>query len=518
MSADLFDGQWQDVRDLVPPASTRDEQTGPVPDRRSARTVVKAEQRRADRHDAVAVWGEKRAAIRAERAAARSEARARRQEQRADRAAAQDRLRTAVVALAQRVLVVGPILAPMAVAWTGQSQFAIQILDWVFVASLLYAAAYELTTVYWAWLYHQARTDGDSGWEYRLATWVFAAGAAVQQWWHYSNHWHATPRAVTYSVMSGVGVLLWEGRARLLHRRKLRSEGKIPSARPRIGLVRWVRYPGRSWTAWSLTILEGHRTLDEAWTAADQRSADRRQKRAADRSKRSAVRSERMDRQQRSGPDRERGPWRRSGPGQRTATAAAVRTALPGPDRTDGADHRTTQSGPDHGAGPDRAMGLARTAGPESTSAWTGPDRRTGVDRTNAQSAGADRTEVLIRADQPDRTAAGPDGTGPRSGPDQRTGVDRGVAAVRPAGQAEHADRTETPVQWTAPARTADQTAAPDLVLTEAEREAVEILRSTDRTITKRNIAAVVRGELGRSIASERAAEIARHYRTLQAA
>ena len=84
--------------------------------------------------------------------------------------------------------------------------------------------------------------------------------------------------------MSGIGVVLWELYARLIHRRKLRAEGKLPPVRPRICLARWLRYPVRSWTTRSLIILRDYGTLAEAWTAADETIRDRQAER--DRSRR----------------------------------------------------------------------------------------------------------------------------------------------------------------------------------------------------------------------------------------
>lgn len=172
-------------------------------------------------------------------------------------------------AFLQVAMVVGPITAPMVISWTGQSGFAQRVLDWNFVASLIYAAAYELTTIFCAWMYHEARKDGDKGWEYRAATWAFAIGAGVQQWWHYSADWNATPRSVTYSTMTAIGVVVWELYARLIHRRKMRADGKITNSRPRIGLARWFRYTRISWTAWSGSVLHGFEDFTTMWTWAE---------------------------------------------------------------------------------------------------------------------------------------------------------------------------------------------------------------------------------------------------------
>jgi hypothetical protein len=456
---------WQPIGEGLADTRVANQRPEPAADTRIQRLQAKAAEKRTDRHDAIQTWTEKRQARRNDRAGARAERRQERDERRTDRAAALHRAEAHAQGILQRIIIVGPILAPMAVAWTGQSRFATQILGWPFAASILYAAAYELTTVYNAWLYHQARSDGDSGWEYRLGTWIFAIGAAVQQWWHYSNHWHSTPRSVTYSIMSIVGVLLWEGRARLIHRRKLRVEKKLAPARPRIGLARWIRYPVRSWTAWSLITLEGHRTLDDAWTAADAFLRSKKELRAdraaARRSGREARRTERLNRTGKRDADRTGPEQLASGPDHPALTAGPDhkdRTALPQADRTI-TDHQPTTD---------------RTAGPDQNSKTTsGPDR-------------LDRTTPVQQ---------------------QSTSTDPGPQA---AARADH-DKPE-------PTNDGPDQAEADLVLTEVEQQAIELLQSTKRSISKRNIADAVRNELGRSIGSDRAAEIARHFRTLRSA
>jgi hypothetical protein len=443
---------WQPIGDVIADSRAASQRPESATDTRIQRLQVKAAEKRTDRHDAVKTWAEKRQVRRDDRAADRAERRQEKDERRADRAATLARTGARAQDVLQRIIVVGPILAPMAVAWTGQSRFATQILGWTFIASILYAAAYELTTVYNAWLYHQARTDGDSGWEYRLGTWIFAIGAAVQQWWHYSNHWHSTPRSVTYSIMSIVGVLLWEGRARLIHRRKLRADGKLAPARPRIGLARWIRYPVRSWTAWSLITLEGHRTLDAAWTAADAHLRSERDIQAvrasARRSAREAQRTERLDRK-----------MGRTGPEQLTVPARTDRPALT--------------------AGPDRSA--------------------------------TDQAQAADRTDAPDRSP------GTASGPNA---VDRSTAARQALTSPDHGPNAENQADRDkpSPANSGPDRTEVDFALNDVEREAIELLRSTKRSISKRNIADAVRNDLGRSIGSDRAAEIARHFRTLRPA
>lgn len=176
-------------------------------------------------------------------------------------------------------MIVGPITAPMSIAWTGQIGFAQGILKWPFAGGVMYAAAYELSIIFCAWMYHEARKDGDSGAYYRALTWMFAVANGVQQWWHWADDWRATPRSVTYSVMTAVGILIWEAYAKLIHRRKLRADGKISSARPRINLVRWLRYPRISFTAWSGSIRHSFTNFSDMWTWAEiERESNRTRK------------------------------------------------------------------------------------------------------------------------------------------------------------------------------------------------------------------------------------------------
>jgi hypothetical protein len=195
------------------------------------------------------------------------------------------RLKKRGSAFARTAMTVGPIVAPMSIAWTGQIGFAQRVLKWSFPGGVGYAAAYELTIIFCAWMFHEARKDGDSGIKYRFATWVFAIGNGVQQWWHWSNNWHATPRAVTYSVMTAIGVIVWELYAGLIHRRELRAAGMVAGARPKIGLARWVRYPRISWSAWSVAVRDNPTSVDQLWTQARSEIEAKKAKKIETRSK-----------------------------------------------------------------------------------------------------------------------------------------------------------------------------------------------------------------------------------------
>lgn len=230
-----------------------------------------AEERRRDRAAALDL---RRQELQLER-----EQRQERQQQRTHRRYTRRQARAEVAARAQRFapragrvgLIAGPILAPMAVAWIGQIQFATDTLGWPLVGAVVFAAAWELTTAFAGWMFHQARADGDRGTLFRFATWVFAASAGAMNYWHAQGEadiLSPTPKAVSYGAMSLVGIGLWELYASLIHRRKLRAEGKLPPARPRFGAARWLRYPRITWRAWSLTIRHQIPTSEQAWSMA----------------------------------------------------------------------------------------------------------------------------------------------------------------------------------------------------------------------------------------------------------
>ncbi|MGA4844745.1 hypothetical protein ACOBQB_00010 [Streptomyces sp. G5(2025)] len=451
--------------------------------------------------------GERRDAKEARRAKAR-ELRA---ASRAGKPAVSDRVKQFVRVNAERLMVIGPITAPMAVAWTGQAGFAEDILGWVVPFTILFAAAWELSTAFVGWMYHQARQSGDAGTLYRVSTWIFALGAAVMNFWHASGqtvagsrvwdakeevwteqvtYWHFTPKAVAFAAMSIVGMVLWELYASLIHRRKLREDGKVAKARPSIGAVRWLRYPVHSFTAWSLAITDPRlTTLDRAWTAAGAQLADRKAARtglalhrvvvpriAADDHGPAAIPTVlTLTRTDRPGPLESPAPVRpvqhgghpvRSGPVDRNAVHGPVRTAG-ATDRT-GGPARALEAGPAGPQGADLLTGPGPDRGPRTVPAAQGPAASRGVTVRTA--------DVAPGPQEPDRT-----GTAEQQAPYEADGPDRGEDG--------------------GPDRTV-------ITLTDLERTALDRLRTEGEPLNRANIAKAVRAE-GGSIATDRAGQIA---------
>ncbi|WP_432995691.1 DUF2637 domain-containing protein [Dactylosporangium sp. CA-233914] len=211
----------------------------------------------------------RRAAARRERDAAEREQRERRKRRQTRRAARWARLTTVVPRVAEWALFSLPIMFPMAVAWVGQIRFAMDVMHWPLPAAIVFAAGFELSTAYVARLDWRARAAGDSSLLFRAATWGFAAGAAVMNYWHAAGpNFAPTGEAVSYGLMSLTGVILWELLSTYRHRTRLRAEGKLPPARPRFGLARWLHMRPITRIAWLLTVRDGYTTTDLAWRAA----------------------------------------------------------------------------------------------------------------------------------------------------------------------------------------------------------------------------------------------------------
>ncbi len=251
-----------------------------VADIRTLRHVTRAEQERlsadaqverrarAARLD-LELREQRRAAARRERQADAADQRACVEQRRTRRAARRARLRAAAPSWAERALFVLPIMFPMAVAWVGQIRFAMTVMGWPLPAAIVFAAGFELSTAYVARLDWLSRAAGDSALLFRGATWGFAAGAATMNYWHAAGPGFApTGEAVSYGLMSVTGVVLWELLSTYRHRTALRADGKLPAARPRFGLARWIWFAKLTRLAWLLTLRDGYPTTDLAWRAA----------------------------------------------------------------------------------------------------------------------------------------------------------------------------------------------------------------------------------------------------------
>jgi hypothetical protein len=321
----------------------------------------------------------------------------------------------------------------------------------------------------------RAATHGRPATVWRL---LIVAFTGLSSWINYEHIDDPLGREVA-SFMPPSAVILFEG---------LMSEARAAAARrngrtaPRLHPLRWVfdRQGTLAIVRSYVLGLELPEPLQQA--AADQRTADQA---PADRTA-----SERT-----AGPDR---------------TVSLEKT-----DRT--ADHPDRTAGPD----PDHQRSADHPVHSDRTADHPDHDERT-ADR-------ADRADHPDRTDRTDRTADHPDRTdrtADRADHDERT-ADRTAPGADRTGGPDHPDpkprkarttpdRTDRTAKTAAPDRTADE--ADQLVLTDLERTAIAMLRAADRSISKRSLGEVIRQDLKGSISTDRAVEIARHFRTLRAA
>ncbi|MGY0070710.1 DUF2637 domain-containing protein [Streptomyces sp. QTS137] len=133
-------------------------------------------------------------------------------------------------------------------------------------------------------------SHGDAALGSRILVWTFAFAAAWFNWVH-------APRGVGhagaphfFAGMSLSAAVLFDRALKQTRRAALREQGLVPRPLPQIRIVRWLRAPRETYRAWSLMLLEGVRSLDEA---VEEVREDQRQKGETRRRRRDQERVER---------------------------------------------------------------------------------------------------------------------------------------------------------------------------------------------------------------------------------
>ncbi|MGX6744641.1 DUF2637 domain-containing protein [Streptomyces xantholiticus] len=118
-------------------------------------------------------------------------------------------------------------------------------------------------------------SHGDAALGSRLLVWTFAGAAAWFNWVHAPRGFGHDGAPQFFAGMSLSAAVLFDRALKQTRRAALREQGLVPRPLPQIRIVRWLRAPRETFAAWSLMLLEGVRTLDEA---VDEVREDRRQK------------------------------------------------------------------------------------------------------------------------------------------------------------------------------------------------------------------------------------------------
>ncbi|MER6572653.1 DUF2637 domain-containing protein [Streptomyces sp. NPDC001093] len=118
-------------------------------------------------------------------------------------------------------------------------------------------------------------SHGDAALGSRILVWMFAAAAAWFNWVHAPRGAGHAGAPQFFSGMSLSAAVLFDRALKQTRRAALREQGLVPRPLPQIRIVRWLRAPRETYRAWSLMLLEGVRSLDEA---VEEVRDDRRQK------------------------------------------------------------------------------------------------------------------------------------------------------------------------------------------------------------------------------------------------
>ncbi|MFF9897898.1 MULTISPECIES: DUF2637 domain-containing protein [Streptomyces] len=121
-------------------------------------------------------------------------------------------------------------------------------------------------------------SHGDAALGSRLLVWTFAGAAAWFNWVHAPRGLGHAGAPQFFAGMSLSAAVLFDRALKQTRRAALREQGLVPRPLPQIRIVRWLRAPRETFAAWSLMLLEGVRTLDEA---VEEVREDRREKEQA---------------------------------------------------------------------------------------------------------------------------------------------------------------------------------------------------------------------------------------------
>ncbi|MFJ3336428.1 DUF2637 domain-containing protein [Streptomyces sp. NPDC086766] len=133
-------------------------------------------------------------------------------------------------------------------------------------------------------------SHGDAALGSRILVWTFAGAAAWFNWVHAPRGLGHAGAPQFFSGMSLSAAVLFDRALKQTRRAALREQGLVPRPLPQIRVVRWMRAPRETYKAWSLMLLEGVRSLDEA---VEEVREDQRQKEENRRLRREQQRVER---------------------------------------------------------------------------------------------------------------------------------------------------------------------------------------------------------------------------------
>ncbi|KJS52753.1 DUF2637 domain-containing protein [Streptomyces rubellomurinus] len=138
-------------------------------------------------------------------------------------------------------------------------------------------------------------SHGDAALGSRLLVWLFAGASAWFNWVHAPRGFGHAGAPQFFSGMSLSAAILFDRALKQTRRAALREQGLVPRPLPQIRIVRWLRAPRETYAAWSLMLLEGVRSLDEAVDEVRdekrERSLEKERRKLAGRRERAEIRA-----------------------------------------------------------------------------------------------------------------------------------------------------------------------------------------------------------------------------------
>ncbi|MFD9065410.1 DUF2637 domain-containing protein [Kitasatospora purpeofusca] len=165
-------------------------------------------------------------------------------------------------------------------------------------------------------------SHGDAALGSRLLVWLFAGASAWFNWVHAPRGFGHAGAPQFFAGMSLSAAVLFDRALKQTRRAALREQGLVPRPLPQIRIVRWLRAPRETYAAWSLMLLEGVRSLEEA---VDEVREDKRENAREKERRKLAGRRERAEIR---AINRTHSAWRPRGGG----SGAASRQLEPGPE------------------------------------------------------------------------------------------------------------------------------------------------------------------------------------------
>lgn len=149
-----------------------------------------------------------------------------------------------------------PVILVNVVATTGQYMYLRDHLPWPMFGIITFAAALESVALYLAYMAHKALIAMDNSFKLRAGAFMFGLLAGFMNYSHYSHGLAPTFVGIATGLMSASSPLLWGVYSRRISRDALMERGLIEPGAVRLGSVRWLMHPSKSYQVFR----------DAAWT------------------------------------------------------------------------------------------------------------------------------------------------------------------------------------------------------------------------------------------------------------